>query len=291
MIFMAKESKLALGTAQFGFDYGISNKTGQIKAEKALEILGKAVENGITVVDTAFAYGESEAVIGKFSGKNSLKVVSKASKCSAEELPVFFRKSLEKLGLEKIYAYLLHDFDSFQKNPGLWDAMKELKKQGLVEKIGFSLYHPKHAEELFHQGFEFDLVQIPFSVFDQRFLELLPALKKRNVEVHARSVFLQGLVFKKPEELEGQFAGIKEKVSGLIAISEEIGVSIASVCINFVALDENIDKVVLGVDSLSNLEENIKALSHQNKVKFVLPKLLGLKEDNEKILLPFKWKK
>lgn len=285
--------KLALGTAQFGMDYGLNNKAGKIPEGEALKILAKAVGNGITTVDTAYAYGDSELVIGKFIRENSagLKVVSKAPECSAKELPGFFNNSLKRLNLPSIYGYLIHDFGSFLKDPGLWNAMRLLRQEGLAEKIGFSFYSPKEAKSVLDKGIVPDIVQVPFSVFDQRFSETIKLLKKQGVEVHARSVFLQGLVFKDPANLEKRFSKIREKLFLLQSLSGQTGVPLSAICINFAALNKNIGKVVVGVDSLSNLQENINAISCQIKVKKVYNQLLNLGENDEGIILPFNWTK
>ena len=57
--------KLGLGTVQFGTDYGISNKLGQTSADEVRKILEFAAGHGIRYLDTAPAYGTSEAVLGE----------------------------------------------------------------------------------------------------------------------------------------------------------------------------------------------------------------------------------
>jgi aryl-alcohol dehydrogenase-like predicted oxidoreductase len=112
-----------------------------------------------------------------------------------------------------------------------------------------------------------------------------------NVEIHVRSVFLQGLVFKNALTMHGIFENFKDKLSSLHSISQDIGIPISALCLNFAVLNEYIDKVIIGIDSLSNLQENINALKYQDRVGDVYNSLLDLKEDNEKIILPFNWGK
>ena len=283
--------KLALGTAQFGMDYGINNKRGKIPKKEAFEILEEALSNGIRPIDTAFEYGDSERVIGSFVRKKGkkLEAVSKLPKCSPKEAASFLEKSLERLNSKRLYGYLVHDFDSFANEPELWDEMKSFKEQGKARKIGFSLYYPGQAEMLLENGVDFGIVQLPYSVLDQRFSEVLPRLKEKGVEVHARSVFLQGLVFKRPEGLEGNFEGARESIAAIRRISAETGVPVSALCINFASLNNGISKVVVGVDSRQNLLENIAAFSYQNKVKKVLPELLGLGIGDEKVVVPSNW--
>lgn len=287
-----KESKLALGTAQFGLDYGISNARGKIPKKEAFEILRLASSRGVKTIDTAQGYGESESVIGEFIGleKASFRIVSKLSKESLKEPRDFLEKSLARLNSKKLYGLLFHDFDSFRQDTACWDKMEGLKAEGKIEKTGFSLYYPHEAEYIIAKGIPADIVQVPYSVFDQRFAGLFPMLKKRGIEIHARSVFLQGLVFKSPESLGPCLLPVKEKLLELKRISGESRLSVAGLCINFAAKNPLIDRVVVGVGSLENFRENLSLLGSKKIEKFY-PGLLDLKEDNEKIILPFNWGK
>lgn len=284
--------KLGLGTAQFGSDYGINNQAGKPPKEKAFKILSTAAKNGVEVVDTAYSYNDSETVIGEFIKKKKpgFRVVSKMPGCQALSTSAIFNSSLERLGLKSVYAYLLHDFECFLREPVQINTLLGFKQQGLIQKVGFSVYFPKDAEYLLENEIEFDLIQIPYSVFDQRFSEVLERLKDSKVEVHARSVFLQGLAFKDPEKLKGRFLALKEKLSELNSISKKTGIPVNALCINFAALNRCIDTVIVGVDSPENLEENIKALSLQRKARKAMPGLLELREDDEKIIVPTNWK-
>ncbi|MBW2996320.1 aldo/keto reductase [Candidatus Woesearchaeota archaeon] len=279
--------KLALGTVQFGMDYGINNR-GKIPKKEVFEILGFAKENGIDVLDTAYAYGSSESVIGEFISKtnNSFKIVSKLPSKNWENA---FEESAKRLNSEKVYACLIHDFDSFLENPQIFDKLKILKQKGKIEKIGFSLYYPKEVLYLLDNNVQFDIVQVPFNIFDQRFSSVFELLKEKGVEIHVRSVFLQGLFFKNPAKLEGDFVKIKDKLSDLRSISERTGIPISALCINFALLNQDIDKVIIGVDSLENLQENIDSSKYKKKVNEVYGILSDLKEDDEGIILPINW--
>lgn len=286
-------SKLALGTVQFGKDYGISNKRGKIPQEEALKILESANQNGISTLDSAYNYGDAEEVIGEFiaSNKNArFKIVSKLPKDSLN-LQESVEVSLRRMNIERFYGYLFHDFKSFLDRPELLEEIRSLKKSGTIEKIGFSLYYPQELEYLFNNNVEFDLIQFPFSILDQRFLKYLPELKRRGIEIHVRSVFLQGLVFKDPKELEEFFVPIKEKLQNLNSISQELKTPISAICLNFVLLNDDIDKVIIGLESYENLQENIDSIKFRETVKTTYPRLLELNEINEKIILPTNWPK
>jgi len=285
--------KLGLGTVQLGMDYGINNTEGKVLKEEAFEILKVAWNNGIDMLDTSALYGESEYVIGQFLKDNNMpfKVISKLPPCKADDIENRFSESLKKLNKESLYGYLVHHFDFFRENRYIWDFFQKAKLQKKVDKLGFSLYYPQEVEYLIREDVEFDMVQLPFSVFDQRFSGALKVLRDRNVEIHVRSVFLQGLVFKNALTMNGIFEQFKDKLSSLHSISQDINVPISALCLNFAVLNEYVDKVIIGIDSLSNLQENINALSYQDRVSDVYNSLLNLNEDNENIILPFNWDK
>ena len=285
--------KLGLGTVQFGMDYGINNTKGKVLKEEAFAILKLAWNNGIDMLDTSALYGESEYVIGQFLKENNMpfKVISKLPPCDAYDIENRFSESLKKLNKESLYGYLVHHFDFFRGNRHIWDFLQKAKLQKKVDKLGFSLYYPQEVEYLIREDVEFDMVQVPFSVFDQRFSGALKVLREGNVEIHVRSVFLQGLVFKNALTMHGIFENFKDKLSSLHSISQDIGIPISALCLNFAVLNEYVDKVIIGIDSLSNLQENINALKYQDRVGDVYNSLLNLNEDNENIILPFNWDK
>lgn len=286
-------SRLALGTAQFGLDYGISNKRGRIPKNEVFSILNYAKKHNINTLDTSYNYGESEKIIGQFIQKQKIqfKIISKLPASNLEKVDNYLQSSLKRLKIKKLYGYLLHDFKSFLKEPLILKLIKNYQKKRVVEKIGFSLYYPKELEHLLKNNIKFDIIQVPYNIFDQRFTPYFNQLKKRNIEIHSRSVFLQGLLFKKSSELNYQFLKIKSKLVYLHKLSQDLDIPLAALCLNFVLLNKNIDKIIIGVDNLDNLKENIRVLEYRDRIKKIYDKLLSLKEDDEKIIIPISWKK
>jgi aryl-alcohol dehydrogenase-like predicted oxidoreductase len=284
--------KIALGTAQFGLPYGINNRTGQVPPQEVEKILLYARENGIDTIDTARAYGESEEVLGLFLERPEMgfRIVTKYPPGRAEKPKALLKESFERLHIKKVYAYLFHNFKIFLDHPEYWDDLAELKATGLVEKIGFSLYFPSELDILRERKISFDMVQVPYSVLDRRFEREFKSLKGDAVEIHVRSVYLQGLVFKGQGELVGQFEGAREPVSRLHAVSRDLGVSVSALCQNFVAANDHIDRMVMGVDNLQNMKENISNHATLETVKKNSRLLDPCAIENEDIILPFRWK-
>jgi aryl-alcohol dehydrogenase-like predicted oxidoreductase len=285
-------SKIALGTAQLGMDYGVSNKLGKVAVEEAFRMLDRAVAEGIDTIDTAYSYGESEEVIGQYmrTAKRALNIVSKQSSSSHSDVRTFFDRSLARLGVSKLFGYLIHSFDAFQNDKEIWTELESLRSRGKVEKIGFSIYSPSELEEILKMDIAVDMVQLPLSVFDQRFVPYLSGMKKRGIDIYARSVFLQGLVFMQPDKLDSYFRNVRENIAAVHSLSENMGVSIASLCINFVTAHQQVDKIVVGVDNEKNLEEILDISRSKPLSKSDVSRISRVRINDNSILLPFEWK-
>lgn len=286
------KNKIALGTAQFGLDYGISNITGQIPENQVFEILNESIRSGIDVLDTAYAYGNSELVIGNFVKKhgNAFKIISKLPECDPKNVKNIFESSLDRLGVDGLYGYMCHSFQHYRDNPEIWNMLEDLKSEGKIEKIGLSLYYPSELEYIVENKIDIDIIQVPYNVFDRRFEQYFPVLKKLGIELFVRSVFLQGLVFKEASELDDYFKKIRGKIANLHSLASELDIPIAALCLNFAILNEFVDEVVVGVDSVQNLKDIIASSKYIPYVKNVLTQLYCFEETDENIIMPVNWK-
>ena len=194
--------KLALGTVQFGQSYGVANKAGQVSAADAKTILEYAASNGIKMLDTAIGYGDSEQRLGEI-GIPDWQVVSKIPAvpdgCGdiSGWVSESVRSSLQRLGVPRLYALLLHKPQQLLGADGgrIYAAVQQLKENGLVQKIGVSIYAPVELDDLY-QRYKFDVVQAPFNLLDRRLFDSgwMSRLADRGAELHASSVFLRGLL-------------------------------------------------------------------------------------------------
>lgn len=287
-------NRIVLGTAQFGLVYGINNDYGQMSGQEAFLVMEEAARSGVDILDTAYTYGSSEELIGEFfkqhNNEDKFRIVSKLPKCKPAEAENKIRISLKRMHLESLYGYLLHDFNMYREEPKIWDFFLALRDKGKAKKIGASFYYPKDLELMLDKHLSLDIVQVPYSIFDRRFEDYFELLHRRNIEIHVRSVFLQGLFFIKPQDLDGYFLKIKEKITCLNKLSQGKGIGIPSVCLNFVLLNKYIDKAVVGVDNLLHFKEIMGSLFLKPQVNMVYDEFSGLKEDDQEILLPFNWK-
>ena len=176
-------NKLAIGTAQFGLNYGVTNHSGKVKIKEVIKILDRANNSGIYTIDTSANYGNSEEVLGKIGVKNC-QVITKTIMLNDDVNIVVdcFEKSLLRLNINQAEGILIHNFDDI-KNKNfdvLLKRLEEFKRDDVVKKIGFSTYTPKQVDFLL-ENFDFDLIQLPFNVFDNRLIEggQLKKLKKK----------------------------------------------------------------------------------------------------------------
>ncbi len=263
--------QLGLGSVQFGLDYGIANPAGKTAPTEVAAILALAAENGITVLDTAAAYGNSETVLGRAMppGPN-FRIVSKTrnfgpsavGQDAAAALRADFNKSLERLGVERLYGLLLHHCDDLFLPGGerLLAAMVALKEGGLVEKIGVSVYQRRQIEEVM-AGSPIDLLQIPVNVLDQRLTadDLLASISAAGVEIHARSAFLQGLLLMPPEKVADYFAPIRPLLHNYRTAITASGMTAVQAALAFVRRNQAVDHVLVGVTSRPELMEILTA--------------------------------
>ena len=284
--------KIVLGSAQFGMDYGISNERGVVARSEVESILTFAKTVGIDTIDTAQNYGQAEQILGEVISNNALSfnIITKISFENAEKIEELLLLSLSRLKTNKLYGMLFHDFYDFLREPKSLDKLYEGRKRGRIEKVGFSLYYPKELEFLLENSYVFDVIQVPYSIFDRRFERFFIRLKEMGVEIYARSVFLQGLVFMAPDALSEHFKNIRPTIISLRNLAKEYNISLSSIALNYVMCNRYIDKVVIGIDSIQQLKKDLELLKEESLIKTIIHKIDKLQIHDENILLPFKWR-
>ena len=263
-------SKLALGTAQFGMSYGISNKYGQTTQDQIIKILKLAQKNDIRVLDTAALYGNSENMLGGVLDDFDWKVVLKTPHFNdeiviekkLELLNKYFFKSLQYLGRNKAYGLLIHDCNDLFNSDGeqLFGEMKKLRSLGLVKKIGVSVYTGDQIDQLLN-NFDIDIIQLPVNIFDQRLVNSrrLEKLKQYGFEIHARSVFLQGLLLMPTKSIPPYFSPIKNYIKKFSDMANELSISKLELALGYVLGINEINKVIVGVNTAKQFEQIIGA--------------------------------
>lgn len=288
-------TRLALGTAQFGLNYGIANERGRVSTDQVSEILKAASSAGIDTLDTAIAYGDSEQRLGDV-GISCWKVVSKLPEMPLDTVNVYpwvkqsVCTSLERLQVSQLYGLLLHRPGQLLGSQGdaLYHSLSLMKEQGLVKKIGVSIYSPSELNLLYSKKFSFDLVQSPLNVLD-RSLEKsgwLHKLRDLGVEIHTRSVFLQGLLLMNPSKRPTYFKRWQPLWDHWDQWLTDAKLTPLQACLSYVRSLPEVSRIVVGVDSLSQLEEILDSPISNLEI----PDSIIASNDPE-LIYPFHWMK
>ena len=280
--------KLALGTVQWGINYGISNDLGVPSDFELKKILNFSKNNGIKLLDTASTYGDSELRIKKLS-KNEFNIITKISSISNKNsIKKQINNSLNRLGTNSIYGCLFHSPNELIKNNHYWDQINVEKINGKVKKIGYSLYHPNELDYLLNSDIIPDIVQVPFSLLDRKFDSYFEILNKMNVEIHVRSVFLQGIYFLNPDELPKKLIDYVKPLNKLKQIANDCSIEMLDLALNYVLNKNYINYVVIGVVNMKQIED-IFFSSNKKLNKETIRIVENIKVENKDILNPSNW--
>jgi aryl-alcohol dehydrogenase-like predicted oxidoreductase len=280
-------NKLALGTVQFGLDYGVTNSTGKVQIREVASILEYAKEKNINVLDTAAGYGNSEEILGRI-GINHFQIITKTTfiKNGVDKVIESFYQSLKNLNQQKVDGLLIHNIEEVKHEQFdvLFKKLTGLKLQGLIDKIGFSTYTPEQIDFLL-KNFDFDLIQVPFNVFDTRLLQggQLKRLKNKGIEIHARSVFLQGILLDF-NDLPSYFFTWENQFNVYQDMINKSGLSKLEYALNFALSIKELDKILVGVYNVEQLQEIITA--SQRKIR---TELVPFSIDDIHLLNPSLW--
>ena len=269
-------SKISIGSVQFGLDYGINNKKGIMPAQEIKSILEYSYNLGIRNIDTASVYGKSQQVLGKcdISKWNITTKISPIKKKEniSENIYSEISKSLDYLKIDSVFSILVHD--SMQLlDPDLGNdifrALELIKKKGLTKKIGISIYDPILLNKIINKYKTIDIVQAPLNILDRRlFLSgWINKLKKLDIEIQVRSIFLQGLLLMSYEDQVSKFSKwihLWEIWNNWLSRSN---ISSLEACLNYASSIKQIDNIIIGIDSLDQLKQ-IVAIKSDNNFNF-----------------------
>jgi aryl-alcohol dehydrogenase-like predicted oxidoreductase len=258
-------ARLALGTVQFGMPYGVSNRSGQVSEERVEAILRAAAAAGIDMLDTAAAYGNAEAVIARAAaglGRPFLVVSKTPPGAGIDAVIAAVRRSAELAGDRRFDAILVHHPADLAGHAGdrLWRALQDLADQGTVRRIGLSASFDDGPLGLAAR-FSPAVMQVPVSLFDQRLVRdgTLAELAARGIEVHARSIFLQGLLFAAEDQLAPAIRHIAAALEARRNILHARGATRVEAAIGYVLAQSEIRRVVVGLTEARELDEILSA--------------------------------
>ncbi len=266
--------RLGLGTVQFGQNYGVSNTAGVPSAATVRDVLRVAMQAGVRVLDTASQYGDSEKVLGEclpaghafnvVTKTPSFKGVARIDEQEVQALRATFAASLHNLRAHSVYGLLIHRADDLLAVGGdrLFAAMKDIQAAGEVRRLGVSVYDARQLEAVVER-FPVDLVQLPVNIFDQTLVASgwIDRLRAANIQVHARSPFLQGLLLMEPSSLPPHFAAVRGGLTRFREYAADRGLTPLQAALSYVLSIPGIDVVLCGVVAVSQLQSIVAAVS------------------------------
>lgn len=284
--------KLALGTVQFGLDYGITNQDGKVSDAEANKIIKVANQANILLFDTATVYGDSESRLGKLTqGDSQSQFISKFTVTEKLNLDKIVCSSLHKLNCPSLYGLLFHNENDLLHPQGLdyYQQLKELKVQGKLQKIGASFYTLKALETALSQ-YDLDLIQIPASCLDQRFFQsgLLQEAQKQNIEVHARSLFLQGLLLAENADLPISLQKFTPELEHFFYTAKQLNLTPLKLALTYLIKTKEINYGVVGCQNSQQLLDIINSYKYINEKKLDID-LSSLAVSNELLVNPALW--
>tara|TARA_B100000530_G_scaffold324585_1_gene261450 strand:+ start:227 stop:1099 length:873 start_codon:yes stop_codon:yes gene_type:complete len=285
-------SKVILGSAQFMQGYGIANNPDNYSIEEMHKVLDYSSTIGIDTIDTAHAYGNTEKILGDY-GVDSFKIITKIpkqekkSKSSQVWIASKLEESLKNLKIESIHCLHLHNPKDILTSEGkkIVSQLKQLKKNGLIQNIGFSLYNSDQLEDLLSIMTP-DIVQVPLNVFDRRMIEngTINNLYDQDISIHIRSIFLQGLLIMKQEDRPDYFKNWGALFKKWDMLNDHKSLNKVKNSLNFSMNIKNIQNVIIGVDDIGQLQALYQYYEARD---LVLP--LELSSNDENLLDPRKW--
>lgn len=259
-------NRIVLGGAQLGLPYGILNGGETLSREEVARILDTAFDHGIDSIDTAIAYGQSESIIGETS-QNRFKIISKLPPLPvgisdvSEWVHSQVQGSLSRLKCTSLEALLLHRPQDLTGAQGaeLYAAIGSLMAEKMIHRFGVSIYSPDDLEGII-DTFDIQVVQAPLNVFDRRILGVTDQLSALNIEVHVRSVFLQGVLIASPKDRPQRFEPWSEHFALFDEWVRSSGVSAMACCLGFALQQPGIAKLVIGTTSAKSLDEIMNSI-------------------------------
>ena len=280
--------RLALGTVQFGMNYGAFNAHGQPKTEAIAQILDHAAAIGVTTLDTAQAYGESERLLGALKAAERFQIITKIQRPNPVGVTAMVSESLSRLGASPLYGVMLHNAGDLLGDDGdtYWTELEHLREQGVIRLIGVSVYGPEEAATLLDR-YPIGIIQFPMNVFDRRMQTsgVLERLQGQGVECHARSMLLQGFALADPARLPVHLVPFRPLLDRFIAYCEAMKMTRLEAAYGYLA-KADISKIVVGVDSYEQLHEIGQVAQIEREPLDEMPEIVC---ENLDLIIPSRW--
>lgn len=294
---MSRETRLVLGTAQLGMEYGVANSSGRPDRELACRIVAEALENGIVEFDTARAYGDSESVLGEClricdAGARA-KVISKVSVAEAlGDVEEIVSGSIQRLGVKRLDALLLHSVMSAEDwGNGALKALRSLLEKDLVGRVGVTVYSAQVALEAVETD-GISVIQVPGNIFDRRFekKDIFEKAARLGKTVYVRSVFLQGLALMNERDVPQRLSDVKPLIQAASGLSDRFGMDRLSLSLAYAREAYAGCGILFGAELPEQVRQNVEAFGREVPQDFVAAVRAKFPSVEDAILDPSQWR-
>lgn len=280
--------KLIIGTANFVNKYGADSV--KINQNEIIKILKFSKKNKINKIDTAESYLNKKKIFKKVYENFQF-----TSKVAPDHRWISFDYCQKKLDEHfklfngnRIHTLLFHDSSILFQSEGskIFNNLENLKKKKYFKKIGLSIYDVKHLNYLV-SNYNLDVIQCPYNIIDKRIIQSgwFDKLKNKGIKIHARSIFLQGLLVNELICKKNYFKKWKKNFLEWFQFLKNNNISPIDYCLNDL-LNYNFDQIIIGVNNCENLKEIVNFRKIKNKKN----KIFKIKNSDIKLIDPRNWK-
>ena len=288
------KKKIIIGTAQLNNIYGVIKNQKKMDLKEFEKILSLMKKNKLHMFDTAENYNNQKILAKKLNEKNKIITKFKFNKNKVydeNKVKEFIDEILNNLNKDSIYGLLLHNPEVIKsKNFKIFFNLLTKLKKNKIMKIGFSCYKISEIKYIL-KHYNFQILQFPFNIFDQRIIEdlsVLNLLKKKKIELHIRSIFLQGLLLDKKTQQLPFFSNWSKLFNRYNKYINRLGINSLSACLHFIVQHNFYDKIVVGVNNSKHLKELLKLLVYSKLKKNY--NFVNFKSKSINLIIPYLWK-
>jgi len=296
-------SEVSLGTVEIGIDYGLDSRgtASRPPESEAALLLHRALDLGINLIDTARAYGESEAIIGRtLNGRRRefvlcTKVASfhgqnLQPKALREKVTASIQESLRLLQTDAIDVLMIHSAPVEAVLSGeLIDILEDVRRQGDIRWIGASVYGEDAALAAVASG-RYDCLQVAYSMLDRRMeARAIPDAAGRNVGLVARSVLLKGSLTERYRYLPESLAPLRESVCRLETLAAGHGMALPEMAYRYVLTHDIPETALVGASSVREVEAAVQFAERGPLPPEVLNAIHAISIGDERLLNPANW--
>lgn len=285
-----------LGTAAFGFPYGIMNKVGSMSQKQVTNMVNIAYLSGINEFDTAQMYHNSESYLGQafedLGIQKRVKVITKLhpeTYGTMDSVTKSIEDSTKRLRIPKLHGVLLHR-ERLLNHPYIMEMLNEIKNRGFMNNVGISVYLPEFALQAIRSNIV-DIVQFPSCILDRRFEKAgtFEFAKDRKKEIYLRNIFLQGLLLTTSSSCH--ISAVKPELKKLDYLCKKFNLSRLEIVINYLKTIAPEAKLIFGAETQDQIKKCLDTTNYFLTKEMIDEIKRTFSNVQDEVLIPKLWRK